>query len=89
MEGGFACPLGVWGGGGRYMVVALLMHYLKSIGDIGEMRESNDSLVAFGMEMPLSGVDCPIIESKSLWEPLGTRTARVNYALLHFRMHDR
>lgn len=53
------------------MVVALLMHYLKSIGEMSGESESNDSLMAFGMEMPLVGVDWLIIESMSLWEPLG------------------
>ena len=56
------------------MVVALLMPCLKNTGDIGEMSgasEGHDSLVAFGVEMPLAGVDCLIIESMSLWEPLG------------------
>ena len=55
------------------MVVALLMHCLKSTDEIGDMSgvsESNDSLVAFGMEIPLAGVDCPIIERMCLWEPL-------------------
>ena len=56
------------------MVVALPMACLMNTGDIGEMSggsECHDSLVAFGMEMPLAGVDCSIIESMSLWEPLG------------------
>ena len=56
------------------MVVALLMHCSQSIGEIGRLsgvRECHDSLVAFGMEMPLAEVDCLIIESMSLWEPLG------------------
>ena len=58
------------------MVVALLMLCLKSIDEIGQLSgasESNESLLTFGMEreMPLAEVDCSIVESMSLWKPLG------------------
>ena len=66
MEGGLSFPRGVWTWVSPYMVVALLMHCLKSIGEMSGVGESNDSLVAFGMEMPLAGVDWLKIESMSL-----------------------
>lgn len=51
------------------MVVVWLVRFLKSM---GEMGESNDaSVVAFGREMHLAGMDCLPIASRSLWEPLG------------------
>lgn len=54
------------------MVAVLLTDFLKSMGEMGELSKSNDSLMAFGMEMPPAGVDRRIIAGRWLWEPLDT-----------------
>lgn len=62
----------VWAWVGVCMVAVLEADFLKSMGEMGEVRESSSSLMAFGMEMPFGGVDCRIIAGRFLWEPLDT-----------------
>ena len=54
VELGFWFPPAVWAWVGRYMVVVLLIPYLKSVGEQGE----SNVLMAFGSEMYLARVDC-------------------------------
>ena len=50
------------------MVVALLAHCLKSM---GELSVGNDASVAFDIVMHHAVLDCLLPADRPLWEPLG------------------
>lgn len=72
-ESGISFPPEAWAWAGRYMVVVLLAHCWKSM---GELCMGNNALMAFDSETHHAGVDGLPPACRSLSEPLGQQCVK-------------